>query len=265
MQKYLIIALIFIVAGLLSSCQSEQNDYLEFHLKGAVKEMRLLRYKAQEIDGKIIKKRLVSEALDGPQLYEYVGTPPNCKLTFDRAGMIEVLGVYLSTGELDYELRYSDTMYAMYSPDGAFQAHIGVDDRSRPHYLKTYLKTGELANKVEVVYHAATGQSATHTEYNHQGELVGVTKYFYDDPLLKRVETQAHQKSNFHPKKQFRLEKIKYDEYEHPIKIVIDDGGLLKEITITYVLDEQNNWIQALEYVNGELEYFVERKLTYYE
>ena len=264
MQKHLIVVLIYIVIGLLSSCQSKQNDYLEFHLKGAVKEMRLLRYKAQEIDGKIIKKRLVSEGLDGPQLYEYVGTPPNCKLTFDRAGMIEFMEVYLSSGELDYELRYSDTMYAMHDPMGEFQAHIGVDDRMRPHYLRTYLKTGELVNKVEVVYEGEQGQIAIHTEYNHERELVGITKYHYEDYLLKRVETQAYQKSQFHPKKQFRLEKIEYDKNEHPIKVVIDHGGLLKAITITYVLDDQNNWVQALEYVNGELEYFVERKLVYY-
>lgn len=265
MPKYCIIIALCMVAALLSSCQPKENDYAGMHLKGAVKELRVWRYKVQEVDGEIVKKRLVSEALDGPQLYEYVGMPPNCKFVFDKEGMTEVMSVYLSNGELEYELWHKDTMFALHAPDGTFQAHIGVDDRARPTYLKTYLKTGELVNNVEVVYHGETGQSATHTEYNYERALVGITKYYYDDPLLKRVETQAYQKSQFHPKKQFRLEKIEYDENEHPINVVIDDGGLLKAITITYTLDEQNNWTQAIESVNGKPAYFVERELVYYE
>lgn len=264
MQKHLIVSLICIVVGLLSSCQSERNDHTALHLKGKVKELRVRRYKAQEQAGKIQKMRLISYTLDGPQMYEYDNLQPNCKVQFDEHQAISVLDVYDNTDKLHYTILHKDTIWELSMPNKKLMGKVRMDNRWRPHYMNTYMPSGELVHSTIITYEQEEGLSAVHKEYNAKKELVGVTEYDYEDKLLKYVKKQTKRTGQLYSDKPFRIEKIEYNDYEHPSKVIIDEGGIIKVITIEYTLDAQDNWTQAIEYVNGKAKQFVERELVYY-
>ncbi len=264
MQKHLIFSIMYIALGLLSSCQTERNDHTKLHLKGKVKELRVRRYKAEEQAGKIEKKRLVSYALDGPQVYEYDDLPPNCKVQFDEHQAISVLEVYDNTDQLHYTILHQDTIWELSMPNKKKMGQVKMDNRWRPHYRNTYMPSGALTHSTIITYKQEEGLSAVHKEYNNKKELIKVIEYDYEQELLRQVKTTTKKKSRFYPDKPFRIEKIKYDDYEHPSEVIIDEGGVIKVITIEYTLDKQKNWTQAIEYVNGKTKQLVERELVYY-
>lgn len=264
MPKHLIISIIYIILGLLSSCQSEYNDHVSLHLKGRVKELRVRQYKAKEQGGKIQKMRLVSYKLDGPNVYGYDELPINCKVQFDEQKAISVLDVYDNTDQLHYTMHYKDTIWDLLMPNQKLMRQVHMDDRWRPHYKNTYTPSGALFNTTRIAYDKEESLSAVHKEYNGKNELLGITEYVYEKELLQQVKTTTIKTNRLYADKPFRVEKIKYDACQHPSEVIIDEGGVIKVITMEYTLDKQHNWTQAVEYVNGKAKRLVERTLVYY-
>lgn len=251
---------------LLSSCESTvYSDHNELHLKGQVKELRFKRYKAEDQGGKIIKKRLYSKALDRPQKYEYERLPTNCKLYFGRDKNITEFQILDAADQLQSKIVYKDTIFENYKADGSLMGRVLTNNRQRPTLIRTYNAQGELFNRIEITYNQEGHLDCTHREYNAAGMLGATVIYKYNKTgLLTDIETRSNQDTYYHPEKNVRVEKIKYDEYNYPSEITIDEGGVIDVINIVRKLDERNNWIQSIEYLNGKPERYLERELVYY-
>lgn len=252
--------------GLLCSCQAEpHNDHVDLHLKGKVKELRLKRYKAVEKSGRIAKGRQVSRTLDKPQLYEYEGLPANSKVSFGEDKAMDTLEMYDSKDELVSKVLLQDTVFQMYNREGLLGANVVVDDRWYPKKMSVYRGTGELLEYTLIEYAEDNPLNRIHREYNKEGQLMAETRYEYDEQeRLKRVDTQVNQRSYHRLKKEHKIETITYDKHNHPATVTIDNGSNTQVIKIEYILDEQGNWVQSIEYVNGKPSRFIERTLVYY-
>lgn len=266
MSKYLTIGGLYLLLIVWSGCESPvYTDHKELHLKGPVKELHFKRYKAQEEGGQIVKKRLYSNTLDRPQKYEYERLPTNCQLYFGRDKNITTLQLLDGADQPKSKIVYRDTIFENYKADGTFMGRVVTNSRQRPTLIRTYNATGVLFNRIEITYDQEGRMDCTHREYNAEGKLAATVLYQYNEAgLLIRVETHSNQDSHYHPKKDVRVEKIKYDEYNHPSEITIDEGGVIDVIKIMRRLDNRNNWVQAIEYLNGKPERFLERELVYY-
>lgn len=265
MQHFLFYILLALI-GLLSSCQAEpHNDHVDLHLKGKVKELRIKRYKAIEKSGRIAKGRQVSRTLDKPQLYEYEGLPANSKAYFGEDKEMQSLEIYDAKDELVSKVYLKDTIFEMYGPTGILGANVVVNDRWYPSKMTVYRASGELIEYTLIEYDKKDKLDRIHREYNKDGELMAETKYDYDDKgRIAVIETQVNQRSYHRLKEEHKIETITYDKHDHPSQVTIDDGRNTQVINIEYILDEHNNWVQSIEYINGKPSRFIERTLVYY-
>ncbi len=259
---------LFLLGGL-CSCDAERphNDHTELYLKGWVKELYTKRYKALHKDGKIVKGRPISRNLDGDLLYEYEGLPTNSKAVFDAQQIMTDLYTYDRNNRLEQRIEMMDTLFKMYTADGTYFAKIVLDDRWLPHRMDVYYASGELLEHTAMTYEYKNGQPYKHIykEYNAEGALNATTHYEYDAqqrPIVvdRRVEGLSHHRQQ----KERKVESITYDANSHPIKVSIEEAGNNQTIDIEYLLDEQGNWVQATERIDGHPHRIIERKIVYY-
>ena len=254
---------------LLVSCQSKYNEYTVLQLNGQVKEIITKRYKAVEKFGEVTKGKLVWRSLEDAQEYEYEILPANSRVVFDNNGLMQELTIYSGDNELLSKLLFKDTIFDFYDRRGDLVGKMIGDDRLFPDEMNIYNEEGQLVEKIKVTYDKQAKLNKVLESYDGDGDWLSTTSYTYDkDGRLIKVSTEEKTYSRYYrdrdEKNTIKLETLLYEKGQYPSKVTLEEDGNIEVRDISYTLDDKNNWIESIEYIDGKPKYFIERKLVYY-
>lgn len=272
MKKNLIWILIILIAA---SCAREKNqehtaygmwtDYylLPSTLKGKVKQVQELNYRAIEKDGKLVKGELLSrKELDS------IGSTNNTVIVFDEKGipvkydhldMENLLNTRIAKIEnglcTGWEYKRGDSIW--------YYVRINYDNNGYPIMAQGFRpKLDTLVNTMEIT-HDIKGNFTRFEYKNYKGLR---TSYNVLTPDNKGNITDV---ISYNDSDQIAwLWKNSYDEKGNMIRqeVVDKEGGKTQTWTYSdYKLDEAGNWTSYIADIdNGKFKIFVERVIQYY-
>jgi hypothetical protein len=213
-KKYSIIFILIAVFGMLSSCSnSKRSDWNTFGVKGEVKSYIENYYDVEMKSGEWKKGDLI--------------TYGNSRVSFDRNGNYE------SIESFDEDNRVSEKVIPK-RKDGEIIEEI------------QYNKNGKITGRSDV-----TSQSDTefaYVSYDEDGKKISIGKIFLKNDKAERQELEMDWGGDANKK---IIVEYKYDENGNisSLKQTDDKGEVMTHDVYKYTeFDDQNNWIERLEY-----------------
>jgi len=253
----------------LSLCFSCSNivseDLKELNLKGDVKSVTTLKYKAVEKFGNIDKNK--STYRDDDDITDQYS---NTALSFNEAGKLMTLKFMDSDGRSIFVMKFeSDSSATMYSGDGNRVMVIKFKDKGGILNGDYYQANGDLLIR-SIIEVNENDQPLEIMQYDANGKLIGFEKNKFDgNGLISEIEqmelvpnrrsyydSEVQRITNYH---------FTYNEHKDPIKIDYTKYNRTEQRECTYEYDEMGNWIRKYIVVDAKPELIVEREITYYQ
>lgn len=286
MNIYRKIFFAIILTSFISSCSqtmSQDNDLLKLNLKGGIKQIKQFTYVAIEKFGEIQKGEL--------QPNIFFPENQNMILVFDNGGYIkgrqnfDKSGIYIGKTEYNYNDQKIIISTIGYDTKGSIDnSQKGIYDaekmtvKSIINYSKDYsVQTIDYYDnsnrKIKIDWFREDGKLSSRTifKYDEKGNIIEENIYTSDGKLYSKNQ-------NIFNKEGYKIEKItsdhsgkkndyfKYDDFGNIIEEYCNKPGILiNKYIYKYKYDLQNNWIERVSYINGELPVdFTERNIEYY-
>ena len=250
--------LYFIIPLFLMSCGGKEvyNDLKQQNLQGEIKQVRMSSYSVIEKFNQVEKKARTSERENTLTIFNNKGNQVektffsttdkamrNYVYRYDTKGNRALVNEFKENGTLktryiySYDPETNEVVIYSFIVHGAFVLKDirFYNDKQLLLEEEIYNKKGELEQKQINTYNDRDLCIETNI-YNSDGELNLKYSYAYDD------------KGNM-------VERKKYAK----------EGKTLANHTYIYTLDEKDNWIQRIEYLNGKAIYLTDREITYGE
>ena len=286
MNIYRKIFFAFILTSFISSysqTMGQDNDILKLNLKGNIKQIKQFTYVAIERFGVIQKGEL--------QPNIFFPENQNIILVFDNNGYInerqnfDKAGIYSSKTEFNYNeqkiiisaIEYNSKGRINYSLKSIYDAEKmtvkSIKNYSTDYSVQTIDYYDNSYSKIKSDWYRENGKLSSRTifKYDKKGNIIEENIYTADGKLYEKTQ-------NVFNKEGYKIEKItsdksdqrndylKYDDFGNIIEEYSNKKGILvNKYIYKYKFDSQNNWIERVSYVNGELPVdFTERNIDYY-
>jgi hypothetical protein len=286
MNIYRKIFFVITLASVISSCSqtmSQDNDLLKLNLKGNIKQIKQFTFFAIEKFGEIQKGEL--------QPNIFFPENKNMILVFDNDGYIKEkqnfdnAGIYIDKRKYTYneqriiisEIGYDTKENIIYSLKGIYDAEKmtvkSIIIYSKDYSVQTIDYYDNSNSKIKIDWYREDGELSSRTifKYDKKGNVIEENIYTADGKLYAKSQ-------NIFNKDGYKIEKIysrkseqrndyfKYDDFGNIIEEYSNKLGILVHKYIyKYKYDSQNNWIERVCYLNGELPVdFTERNIEYF-
>lgn len=251
-----------------SSCSlnKKDNDWAEENLRGKVKSLSEISYKAVEKFGEIkTGNRERDSWSENDRL-----------IIFDQKGNKIEENIYASDGNLrkKYTFEYDNlgnlSKKNRYNFDGSlYEKHTyEYDDKGNLVIDNSYWSDGSL--KIKLTY-----------KYDNIGNVIKEQKYRSDGTLLKKYRYQYDNKGNLVKKNRHESDGIiiirpsqttiwmwtyKYDDKGNIIEVKEYDsvGNLDNVKNFKYEYDSKGNWVKRIDFINEKPKYILIREHKYY-
>jgi len=252
--------------SLLVSCSGfVSEDLKELNLKGDVKSVTTLKYKAVEKFGVIEKKkRTYREDDDLTDLYS------NTIIDFNESGKFKKAKFMDSDGKSVLVMKVdSDSSATIYSGEGERVMVLKFRDKGGLMKGDFYLANGDLFLRTITEFNKKN-QPVEEMQYNADGKLVGFEKKQYDNNgLISEIEQmeQVPGRRSYYDAEVQRITNyhFTYNEHNDPIKIDYTKYNQTEHRECTYEYDKIGNWIRQYIVVDSKPEFVVEREIVYHE
>lgn len=258
------ISLLLLVLTMLISCSEYHSENLKsYNLKGKVKSVKSEQFRAIEKFGEVVKgERINVVEEDGLDLMI-----PNTLLSFNNKGIIEWMSHFDKNGYGQFKANLKDTVINLYSTNGDLLMRIIGNDIDFPTELFTYDADGKFLFKTIISYDNNKNKIED-KEYSADGNLISLSNYSYNKKNLVSKENKwVIIESGYYSNRQDTIKSLTtytYNDRNDIAEFTLIKDEKEKKRTYTYKYDENENWIQKIEY-NGftpiqleerEIEYF---------
>ena len=263
--KFLFGLLFLSLIGLFSCSLLDSGNLKEFNLKGSVKSVTTLKYKAVEKFGKIEKKTTIYREDN-----DLTDQNSNTIIDFDESGKLTKLKYMDSNGSTVGIIKVeSDSSATMYSGDGDKLMVIKFTGNEGPLKGDFYLANGDLFMR-SISDMSEDDLPIEVKQYNGEGKLVGFEKNKYNKQgLIEEIEQMevVPSRRSYYDSDVQRITNYRftYNESMDPVNIEYTKYNRTEYRECTYEYDKKGNWIRQYILVDSKPKFILERDIVYYK
>lgn len=254
--------ILFLAIFVFSGCTDEQNDLSKLDLKGNIKKVTTIRYRAVEKFGNVEKgKKASRKESQYPDL-----TYENAMVKFDKENKITDVSAFDKYGDLEWKAIFkNDTIIDIVQPNGELYYKFIGNDRWAPTKMDIYGSDGKMQFRATSIYE--NGKEMKSDIYNREGKLVFHQEFTYDKKgLMIQFVSSANDVSGYRSrdKTEVTTELMEYNEAGIMVAQTTENRGNSERIDFKYKFDENGNWIERIEYISSIPKYLIERTIEYH-